>query len=141
MPICTGGFLAKRGGNVDEDFSLDRLLNQGFELVNWDGRTPHLLLDKDGRIITVLAGRPNDPTWDASMKEASWLLEEARHSCVFTHIKNKRRGNFQYLNVGVSYGGGQIVSNHVKQRNFSSAISVPKIWTYTTNTTKQRLSG
>ncbi|KAF7349658.1 hypothetical protein MSAN_01692300 [Mycena sanguinolenta] len=38
--------------------SLQHLLDDGCELIQWDGRCTKLILDADGRIVAILLGRP-----------------------------------------------------------------------------------
>ncbi|PPR04543.1 hypothetical protein CVT26_002510 [Gymnopilus dilepis] len=91
---------------------LDDLVGEGskykFLLQKWDGRTPMLVVDRDGRIIAILAGRPEDPTWNEVQREAAQLLEEARCACrVPKKSQHHRRGAFTTLRCGFSHGGGQ----------------------------------
>lgn len=78
---------------------------------------PLALVDSKGRIVAVLAGRPaNDETWGPSMKKAAESMAESREagrrSNVFpTSEDTHRRGHFVNLAVGVSFGGGQQVSD------------------------------
>jgi hypothetical protein len=72
-------------------------------------RDPHLILDKDDRIIAFLAGRPEGTSWDASMADAVVLLEEFRACEPTLAQKGDRRGSFLAVAKGVSFGGGQKV--------------------------------
>ncbi|KAH9856696.1 hypothetical protein C2E23DRAFT_866065 [Lenzites betulinus] len=70
--------------------------------------TTETLVDTHGRIIGVLAGRPNDPTWDGVVKEANRAMKEARAACSFRRADMAhRRGSYATLARGVSFGGGQ----------------------------------
>lgn len=90
------------------EYSLPELLGDlSFDLVNWDGRTPILFLDKEGRVIVVLAGRPR-MGWDAVVDGATEIIEEARPRCNFPDEVH-RRGNFAAIATGISFGGGQKV--------------------------------
>ncbi|KAJ6608382.1 hypothetical protein B0H10DRAFT_2226889 [Mycena sp. CBHHK59/15] len=44
----------------------------------WNGRNPKLIVDAEGRIITILLGKPDDPDWDYVVKEAMKELARAR---------------------------------------------------------------
>lgn len=84
-------------------------------------RTPHLIIDPEFRIITILAGRPNDPDWDSVTQAMSDLMEEVRQlgdalNCPGGDEKkpfwtkgqvNGRRGPYTSLTVGYSDGQGQ----------------------------------
>ncbi len=68
--------------------------------------------DDEGRVITVLAGQPEDPDWESVHTSASDLLEQSRGKCTFSQKQWKhRRGCYSALSVGISFGGGQTVRN------------------------------
>jgi len=67
------------------------------------------VIDREGQLVAILAGRPADDTWDALSTEAAEALEEARQCCsVPAKDKRHRRGHFLALNCGVSHGSGQV---------------------------------
>ncbi|KAL0568783.1 hypothetical protein V5O48_013199 [Marasmius crinis-equi] len=73
-------------------------------------RRPIPILNEDGRVIALLAGRPRSCHWRKIMHEAANLLEILRGQCNFFNSKGpNRRGDFGALNVGISFGGGQVV--------------------------------
>ncbi|KAF8414353.1 hypothetical protein L210DRAFT_3659486 [Boletus edulis BED1] len=76
------------------------------------GDTPTVLLDKEGRIIGILGGRPSGDDWDGVAKEVSELLRTAE-SRGAKPCKQERRGKFVPLTFGVSYGGGQPAPGHL----------------------------
>ncbi|KAJ3858324.1 hypothetical protein EV359DRAFT_69100, partial [Lentinula novae-zelandiae] len=57
-------------------YTLEELLAQGFEHIEWDGRTPIPIVDRSGRIITVLASQPG-PGYACDLLEAFRLFSEA----------------------------------------------------------------
>ncbi|KZT00442.1 uncharacterized protein LAESUDRAFT_666199, partial [Laetiporus sulphureus 93-53] len=66
------------------------------------------ITDSEGRVIGVLAGSPNDPSWQSVNSEASALLKKAQTQMHFTSKMEKHlRGDYPALSVGVSFGGGQ----------------------------------
>ncbi|KAI0057943.1 hypothetical protein BV25DRAFT_1811741 [Artomyces pyxidatus] len=67
-----------------------------------------LITDVSGRIIVILGGRPNDPTWDACIVDALAALRELADKILDPAILF-RRGSFPTISAGVSYGGGQTV--------------------------------
>lgn len=78
-------------------------------------RTPMPLVDAEGRTIGILAGQPEDPTWDQVQNQAALCLEEARSRCHFSSDGfQHRRGAFPTLRCGVSHGGGQIRPQNLK---------------------------
>ncbi|KAF8128080.1 hypothetical protein K438DRAFT_1789657 [Mycena galopus ATCC 62051] len=59
FPAALGAYGAKVEHKDERRGSkIPNLLGLGFQLLRWDGITPHPLLDGNGRIIAVLAGRP-----------------------------------------------------------------------------------
>ena len=79
-------------------------------------REPHILLDKEGRIIVFLAGRPCGSDWDGVISRSSDALQRMRvkgiKSGAFkTEDLDHRRGRFLAVASGVSFGGGQMVGS------------------------------
>ncbi|KAJ7088016.1 hypothetical protein B0H15DRAFT_780882 [Mycena belliarum] len=73
------------------------------------------LVDKEGRIIAVLGGRPNDPSYLGLTQEAARHLETARTDIKFKPEQiDGRRGSFFSLSYGISYGGGQQVPGNLR---------------------------
>lgn len=76
----------------------------------------HAFVDPEGRICTVLAGRPrDDETWNEAMKKAAESMANGRttgqQSGAFpNNEETHRRGRFFNVAAGVSFGGGQSVS-------------------------------
>ena len=70
-----------------------------------------LVIDRAGRVIGILAGRPEDSGgigWDAVQRDAQRHMEEARTRLTASYASSQhRRGAFATLRTGVSYGGGQ----------------------------------
>lgn len=66
------------------------------------------IVDNDGRVIAVLAGRPSDAGWEELQRRAASKLKDCRHGCRFSgKLAENRRGGFPALAIGVSFGGGQ----------------------------------
>jgi hypothetical protein len=73
-----------------------------------------LILDKVGRIVAILVGRPDDPEWVYVIDDAANVLEEvqklgANVDLFSDQTLSHRRGEFLAIPVGVSFGGGQTV--------------------------------
>ena|SRR5580704_9926511 len=67
------------------------------------------LVDSQGRIYAVLAGRPDDPTYVKAAEETfQALAEEATKANFATKECNHKRGCFPAVSVGLSYGQGQL---------------------------------
>jgi hypothetical protein len=74
-----------------------------------------LILDKTGRIIAVLVGRPDDSEWVYVVDDAANVMREVQKLCADMELVSEkslghRQGNFLAIPVGVSFGGGQTVS-------------------------------
>lgn len=106
-----GGFVGQqRGATIKRVYTLEELKAKGFRVVKWDGRTPLAILDHQGRIVVMLAGRPSDPGWDGVIEEATslFMAAKAKFDAQGEDIEH-RRGHFVALRCGVSFGGGQTV--------------------------------
>ncbi|KAJ7458439.1 hypothetical protein FB451DRAFT_1372186 [Mycena latifolia] len=92
---------------------VDELLKEmGYTYIAWDGQHPLLILDREGRIICVFMGAPEDPEWPTVIAEAIKAMKEALaeglHIGAFaTGDKRHRRGSYDTLSGGYSHGGGQ----------------------------------
>ncbi|KAF9549163.1 hypothetical protein CPC08DRAFT_648268 [Agrocybe pediades] len=70
---------------------------------------PIPVLDKDGRIALVCAGRPNDSSYDESARKAcEALLREASATTFRREEINHKRGVYPVVNAGITYGNGPI---------------------------------
>lgn len=99
--------------------------NLGLTLQEWDGslssfffpsyfisnpapRTPTPIINREGRLVAILAGHPEDNSWHQVSNEGAEALEEARRRCkIPAKAGRHRRGQFIALRCGVSHGGGQ----------------------------------
>ena len=121
-----GAFIGRRERVVESVSSLDELGEEGFRVMEWDGRyvslsvlllfltgftrTPHVITSNEGKIFTALPGRPvDDPTWDVTTKGVEAAMAKAESKLKFGKRRD-RRGPFNTIASGVSYGGGQKVS-------------------------------
>ena len=95
---------------------------------HWVFRTPHLLLDRENRVVGVLAGRPQGAMdWGAVHDSALSSLESVSKKLkVGPKVPKKksdnsrrdtahatpshRRGSYVSISHGLSFGGGQEVS-------------------------------
>lgn len=81
-----------------------------FTVLILPSRTPHAIIDAGERVVSALAGQPNDPQWANVSDSAADDVREAGDACVFSDEQlEHRRGEFPALAVGVSFGGGQKV--------------------------------
>ncbi|KAJ7891616.1 hypothetical protein B0H14DRAFT_3428403 [Mycena olivaceomarginata] len=91
---------------------LRALLEDDWDLVEWDGRDPKLILDADGCIVAVLLGRPEGNNWEDVIAEMARAMDGVR-ACgvkrgVFKRQEHRhRRGDFYVLKGGLTKGPGQ----------------------------------
>lgn len=73
-------------------------------------RDSYAVVDREGRVISVLAGTPRDPNWGALMKELGEAVGKAREEMTFSKKQKEHvRGTFPSVSVGTSFGGGSKV--------------------------------
>jgi hypothetical protein len=81
------------------------------------------LTDTEKRVIAMLAGHPDDSSWDAVSAEATRAIDEARDVCGFTAADRRhRRGKFPARAVGASFGGGQTVPGNLVNNAIDTAV-------------------
>ncbi|KIL53869.1 hypothetical protein M378DRAFT_19460 [Amanita muscaria Koide BX008] len=74
----------------------------------WNGRTVHLLLDRERYIVGVLAGHPNDKRWGQVHEDAFTKLQQAASTMSYSDKeRSNRQGLFPTVAHGISFGGGQ----------------------------------
>ncbi|KAJ7776201.1 hypothetical protein B0H16DRAFT_1712578 [Mycena metata] len=111
-PVAAGAFVGRRSKRPTRCIrTLPELLDNGDELVEWNGRDPKLILDAEGRIVAILLGMPDDPEWESVIREAAKAMERARRIArnrgAWRVGQVHRRGRHLPLFEGVSFGGGQ----------------------------------
>jgi hypothetical protein len=75
--------------------------------VEWDGKVPHAIFEKDGRIFVMLCGHPKDGDWQGVSDRVDKVLLGARHRVASEGCQ--RRGAFINASKGVTIGqGGQV---------------------------------
>uniref|UniRef100_A0AAD7THD8 Uncharacterized protein n=1 Tax=Trametes cubensis TaxID=1111947 RepID=A0AAD7THD8_9APHY len=66
LPLAANAYIATNALQDDvvrrRTATKEQLVALGYEYVAWDGRTPRLLVDGEGLVIGVLAGRPSEAT-------------------------------------------------------------------------------
>ncbi|KAI0352293.1 hypothetical protein OH77DRAFT_1409671 [Trametes cingulata] len=91
-------------------------------------RDPRPILDKNGRVFAVLAGRPKDTRgWTRVNAQVQAAFEQARARYKLDPKKKcHRRGDFPAVAAGISYGGGQKhVSNLAHDAHNQEVIEEP----------------
>ncbi|KAJ7866708.1 hypothetical protein B0H13DRAFT_1636504 [Mycena leptocephala] len=85
--------------------------------------TPCPLLDKHGRIIAVLAGRPNRDAYLASATAAFHAIRSAGLGAQFpAALRQHRRGLFAAINVGLFYGKGQAAPCWLNNKEYTPLV-------------------
>ncbi|KAE9388176.1 hypothetical protein BT96DRAFT_836639, partial [Gymnopus androsaceus JB14] len=65
------------------------------------------IVDREDRVISVLAGNPSNPHWPAAMKELETKIMKSRANMSFSEKQKKnKRGPYPSVSVGNSFGGG-----------------------------------
>ncbi|KAF8179786.1 hypothetical protein K438DRAFT_1977147 [Mycena galopus ATCC 62051] len=126
LPAAVGAYAAKvehknekRGSQTPH--SLPNLLGLGFQLLRWDGITPRPLLDRHGRIIAVLAGRPAGQDYLDAAAAAFCAIRDAGGEARFpASMRKHRRGLFAAMNVGLSYGKGQKLPSWLHNKEYTA---------------------
>ncbi|KAI0686697.1 hypothetical protein C8T65DRAFT_590933 [Cerioporus squamosus] len=83
-----------------------------------------VIVDKNGRIIALFAGRPDDvQDWDEVADRATTAMEEARAQCKFTQSQMEHaRGDFPTLGCGSSFGGGSMAPGVISNTKCNAKV-------------------
>lgn len=110
--------------SIVEQYTLEEHLSlTGDMLIDWDGKTPYVIVDNDNTVLTVLGGMPRDggkgksnwPTYNKWRKvtiTASATREHIQSSYKFIKEQlHHRRGNFVAIDHGIFFSNGQKVDS------------------------------
>ncbi|KAJ7713570.1 hypothetical protein B0H16DRAFT_1743272 [Mycena metata] len=111
-PAAAGAWVGRRRANAERRHrTLPELLDEGGEVIEWNGRDPKLIVDAEGRIIAILLGTPEDEEWAAVIEDAVAAMAHARREALrqgeWRVGTVHRRGTHLALRKGTSFGGGQ----------------------------------
>ncbi|KAK7024596.1 hypothetical protein VNI00_016157 [Paramarasmius palmivorus] len=131
-PTSSGYLGTQRPLPERRSYSKDELLAMGFQLHphNPDSTCPILHAETGSVTGLIVPGpRSTDPgsqSWDETIAECTAMIERLRPRCNFKpprptpkqkkmaesgspieNLEHERRGNFKFLNYGISYGNGQ----------------------------------
>ena len=68
------------------------------------------MLTREDQVLVVAGGRPTSPDFDAANQEMIAICEDIQQVYKFKPGgKTNRRGDYNSISIGVSYGGGQQV--------------------------------
>ncbi|PBK63576.1 hypothetical protein ARMSODRAFT_858311, partial [Armillaria solidipes] len=96
-PHATSGYVGIAEDTWKQQHTLEELLGPKFKFQHceWQGHAATPIVDRQGHVITVLAGHPDDPDWESVHTEAADRLEELRRHCHLNDNQWKhRRGCF-----------------------------------------------
>jgi len=109
----SGSWVGQRKNRAKkEPWTVAELVENNFRFIEWDGCKTQLILDKDERIIAVLAGQPDDPLWKDTVNTAAEVMQHVEQQGTSVELFTEeslhhRRGEFLAIPTGVSFGGGQ----------------------------------
>ena len=88
--------------------SLQAIKELGFQIIEWDGKTPKAICDSQNRIIVIPAGQPlSDQSYLTAAEEVHLALkqEAQKHPDIMAPTAH-RRGAYYGLTCGISHGNG-----------------------------------
>ncbi|KAJ6543752.1 hypothetical protein DFH09DRAFT_1321937 [Mycena vulgaris] len=104
--------------------SLTELTALGFRVIQWDGIEARPIVDSQGRIIAVLAGRPRDPAYAQAVSRAFQAMCLACTGTAFpASMARHRRGLYPTLIAGLSYSKGQRVPSRLDGGEYAVILS------------------
>ncbi|KAK1232441.1 hypothetical protein PQX77_004417 [Marasmius sp. AFHP31] len=112
LPFAKGAWIGKAPKQIPrakERITLEDLDKEKFHYVAWNGRTPVPILDKDGRVLVTLYGRPSDPTYLEATGRVSDKVLQKREDVLWKagEVSHERGEGFPAPAYGISYGKGQ----------------------------------
>ncbi|KAE9385706.1 hypothetical protein BT96DRAFT_981971, partial [Gymnopus androsaceus JB14] len=93
LPINSGGWSGLQQKLEKINPAVQELLDKhDMQITDWDRRQSYAVVDNKGRIITALAGTPDDPNWIPLMQELAENIRNARDRMSFStkQKENKR---------------------------------------------------
>lgn len=111
----------------------------GMTLVEHDGLKSRPLVDRQDRVVGVVLGKPADTAgWDKAMEETAGAVRDARKRMRFSKgMQTHRRGAFPAVGTGISFGGGQGVSQLTIKRRPGTDASIKPRYPPTSTTGQQ----
>ncbi|PBK83275.1 hypothetical protein ARMGADRAFT_1089621 [Armillaria gallica] len=103
-----------------------------FHHCQWLGETPTPVVNREGHIITILAGHPDDLNWEALHHKAVETLERQCPECNLCKDQWKHQcGRFGALSVGILYGGRQMHPQNLHHNRVNTVVLFTLINTLT----------
>jgi hypothetical protein len=90
---CEQRHVKRRGGLLNPFYSL-----------------PVPILTRDGEVVALLAGRPQDQSYEETLNELEGRVTDAGNAFQFNaRQRDNRRGDYLAISTGISFGGGSMV--------------------------------
>ncbi|OSD05865.1 hypothetical protein PYCCODRAFT_1464571 [Trametes coccinea BRFM310] len=127
LPLTSAAFVSrniKPSPAYPSTVTKSEALERGLRYVEWDGRVPQLILDREERVIGALVGMPRDEGWSGMVADVCVKFEAARGTLNAGALREHRRGCFVALSSGISYGGGQTEPSNRAQPSQKQRVAV-----------------
>ncbi|KAI0067756.1 hypothetical protein BV25DRAFT_1911639 [Artomyces pyxidatus] len=151
FPLANGGFIGRRQLPPAADSYAGRILSLylllqelKFQLIPWDGETNCVIVDREGRIIVNLAGKPKgDASWSRVVHDAGQAMDDVltnkeTNFQLEDPPRKHTRGEYSILRAGFTFGGGPTEPHNVANRAAKKAEACRRL---TRNAAFSRLAG
>ncbi|KAG6836007.1 hypothetical protein H0H93_012314 [Arthromyces matolae] len=128
LPVMGGGYIGanEKSNRPDamKQYTVDELVNEhGFTDFWWDGIETIPVLDNDGRIFMLLAGRPMDPAYvKAATRAFELIMKEGALTEFEPKVCQNKRGDFPAFSVGSLYGIGHQVPKEKSNGKYTAML-------------------
>ncbi|KAG6849652.1 hypothetical protein H0H93_006573, partial [Arthromyces matolae] len=127
LPVNNGAYTARRDGFKKGDnkvWTVEELQSEGLSLFKWDGTKSCPLVDRDGRIIGVLVGRPHSQSYmDAADAVYELIVAEGLQAAFRPNEQEHRRGPFPAVHCGIVHAKGTTEPMNVNSRRHVDMIN------------------
>ncbi|KAE9386950.1 hypothetical protein BT96DRAFT_1005588 [Gymnopus androsaceus JB14] len=110
LPVNSGGWSGLHQQFEKINPGIAELLGDEYnmQLVSWNGKDSYAIVNREGRVIAVLAGMPRNGKWDSFMKELEEAIGKARENMSFSKKQKEQvQGDFPAI----------AASNHISLGN------------------------
>ncbi|KAF9070031.1 hypothetical protein BDP27DRAFT_1420467 [Rhodocollybia butyracea] len=122
LPIASMGWTGNRkGGKLSPTFQrlwrhLSLLTQEGLQLLDWDGRSCIVLIDRKDRIVGVPpSANKEGGNWDTSMRNLNDAVRTCEQRSTFAAKEEIHPwGHFTACAAGISYGGGREAPGNIR---------------------------
>ncbi|KAJ6512715.1 hypothetical protein C8R45DRAFT_812004 [Mycena sanguinolenta] len=100
------------------------LVGLGFQLIRWDGRTPHPLVNCRGRIFAALVGQPDNDNYSSAVAEVYKFIKAQGDAAHFpAAMRHHRHGLFAAINVGLNMGKGATIPSFLNSKTHPGLVA------------------